>query len=229
MATPQRTLIFDIETKPMVAYVWDRRDVTIALNQLREDWSVIAWSAKWLGEPVSKVIYKDLRNATNYNDDKELLKPLWFLLDKADIVITQNGQSFDSMKLNARFILYGMKPPSSYRHFDTYRLASRAAAFTSTKLEYLTDKLCTKYKKMSHGQFPGMSLWVECLKGNKKAWNEMKRYNVRDTLATEELYTKLKAWAPKSFPDVDASKCDSCGKIRKLRVKCQDCGKWENK
>lgn len=225
----QNVLIFDIETKPMTAYVWSRKDVNIALNQLTEDWSVIAWSAKWLGEPVSKIIYYDLRKANDYNDDRAILLPLWNLLDNADIVITQNGQKFDSLKLNARFILYGLKPPRPYKHFDTWRLASRAAAFTSTKLEYLTDKLCTKYKKTGHKKFPGMSLWVECLKGNQAAWDEMKKYNILDTLSTEELYTKLKAWAPKSFPDVDASKCDSCGKENRIKLKCQECGKWGTK
>ena len=208
------TLVLDIETAPMTAYVWGRKDINISLSQITNDWSILAWSAKWLGS--KKVIYRDQRHAKDKYNDKEMLLPLWKLLDKAQIVITQNGQSFDARKLNARFILNGMGVPSPYRHFDTYRLANRIAAFTSNSLEYLTDKLCVKYKKLSHGRFPGMSLWVECLKGNKKAWAEMKRYNIHDTLSTEELYMKLRAWAPDTFPKPffipgDNRKCGTCG------------------
>jgi len=81
------------------------------------------------------------------------------LLDQADILITQNGQAFDSPKINTRFILNGMKPPSPYKHLDTYKIAKKVASFTSNSLEYLTDKLCIKYKKLAHAKFPGMLLW----------------------------------------------------------------------
>lgn len=242
MITSLKTLVMDIEISPMTAYVWNRRDVNIALNQLTQDWAVIAWSAKWLGEPASKIKYYDQSGAKDIYNDWLILQPLWKLLDEADIVITQNGQSFDGPKLNARFIMHRMKPPSPYRHLDTYRIARRVASFTSNKLEYLTDKLCTKYKKLSHAAFPGMSLWVECLKGNKDAWREMKRYNIHDTLATEELYEKIGAWAPISLaqphfiPD-GRPNCGICGKATLTKHKkqvtktgmfqtyiCQHCG-----
>ena len=47
-----------------------------------------------------------------------------------------------------------------------------------------------------------MKLWTECLNGNRQAWAEMKRYNIHDVLSTEELYTKIQAWAPQSMPSV---------------------------
>jgi DNA polymerase elongation subunit (family B) len=234
-----RTLILDIETSPIIAMVWGLHDQNVSLNQIKEDWRLLAWSAKWLGEPAASIMYMDTRNS---DSDKGILKVLWNLLDKADIVITQNGQSFDGPKLNARFVLHGFAPPSPYRHLDTYRIAKRVFEFTSNKLEYLTDKLCTKYKKLSHKKFPGMSLWTECLKGNKEAWEEMKRYNIHDVLSTEELYEKIKAWAPETMPKPHgntAEKCGVCGKydlqkrgtMRTLklifqRYQCQSCGAW---
>jgi DNA polymerase elongation subunit (family B) len=240
-----RVLVLDIETAPMLAYVWGTRDQNIALNQLQHDWYVIAWAAKWLGQPPSKTIYQDQRSAKNIENDRKILSELWYLLDQADIIITQNGQNFDSPKLNARFITHGMKPPSPYKHLDTYQIASRVGKFTSNKLEYLTDKLCTKYKKLTHKKFPGFSLWTECLKGNKAAWDEMKRYNIHDVLATEELYGKLRAWAPASMPNAFFApyvslKCGTCGtfgemerrgssltkKARYQRYQCQQCGSW---
>ncbi len=235
----QKVLIFDIETAPIEAYVWGTRDQNIALNQIKNDWYVIAWAAKWLSEP--SVFYFDQSRKKTMADDKELLQPLWKLLDEADIVITQNGTKFDSRKLNARFIMHGMKPPSPYKHLDTYQILSRVADFTSDKLEYYTDKLCKKYKKLKHDKFPGMELWTECLKGNKKAWAEMKKYNIHDVLATEELYLTVRAWTPQNAPAVysGVSVCRVCGsdnlqqrgyvytRVSKFKkASCSDCKAW---
>lgn len=189
-----RVLLLDIETAPMLGYVWGLWDNNVALNQIHSDWHVLSWSAKWLGDAASKTMYMDQRNAKNIEDDSKILKGIWNLLDEADIVITQNGKSFDHKKLNARFILNGMQPPSSFRYIDTLQLAKKHFAFTSNKLEYMTDKLCKKYKKLKHSTFGGFELWKACLAGNLKAWKEMEKYNKYDVLALEELYTKLIPW-----------------------------------
>ena len=231
-----KVLVLDIETSPIIAYVWGLKDQNISLNQIKQDWYIMAWSAKWLGDPATQIQYMDTRRSS----EKRILEVLWALLDNADILITQNGKGFDSPKINARFIHYGMKPPSPYKHLDTYLIARNTAQFTSNKLEYLTDKLCTKYKKLSHKKFPGMELWKECLKGNTAAWDEMRTYNIHDVLSTEELYTKLQAWVPASAPAVyNNGACSVCGafKLQKRgterkaktlyqRLHCQACGKW---
>lgn len=192
--TGPKVLLVDIETAPIIASVWGLWDQTVSLNMIKSDWHLLAWSAKWLDEPVNKIMYMDQRNAKDVEDDTKILKGIWQLLNEADIIITQNGKSFDEKKLNARFIMKGFKPPSSFKHIDTKQIASRKFAFTSNKLEYMTDKLCTKYKKLAHHKFSGFSLWRECLKGNLKAWKEMEKYNKYDVLSLEELYKKLAPW-----------------------------------
>lgn len=194
MSKRPKILLFDVETAPILAYVWGLWENNVALNQINKDWHLLSWSAKWLGDKPNKIMYKDQRNAKNIEDDKALLQGIWQLLDEADVVITQNGKNFDSKKLNARFIMNGMKPPSSYQHIDTMQLAKKHFAFTSNKLEYMTDKLCVKYKKIKHSEFGGFELWRQCLAGNIKAWKEMEKYNKYDVLSLEELYTKLIPW-----------------------------------
>ena len=189
-----RVLLFDIETAPNIAHVWALWDVTVGLNQIVADWHVLSWSAKWLDDAPTNVMYDDQRGVKNIQDDKRLLQGIWNLLDEADVVITQNGKSFDQKKLNARFVINGFQPPSSYKHIDTKLIAKRHFAFTSNKLEYMTDKLCVKYKKLKHDKFPGHEMWTECLKDNIEAWKEMEKYNKYDVLALEELYHKLIPW-----------------------------------
>jgi hypothetical protein len=189
-----KVLVYDIETAPIQAYVWGTWQQDVALNQIKSDWHVLSWAAKWLGSPASQVMYMDQRREKNVEDDRRILAGLWKLLDAADIVVTQNGKKFDSKKVNARFAMHGMAPPSPYRHIDTHQLAKRHFAFTSNRLEYLSEKLCTKYKKLKHKAFGGFELWRQCLAGNMKAWREMEKYNKHDVFATEELYTKLAPW-----------------------------------
>lgn len=189
-----KILVFDVETAPIIGHVWSLWENNLGLNQIESDWHLLAWAAKWLGDAPSKIMYADQRGAKDITDDKKILKDIWNLLDEADVVITQNGRAFDEKKLNARFILNGFKPPSSYKHIDTKLIASKKFAFTSNKLEYLSGQLCKKFKKLKHKQYPGHELWTECLKGNLKAWKEMERYNKYDVLATEELYKRLQPW-----------------------------------
>src|ERR1019366_4638598 len=134
---------------------------------------VLSWSAKWLGSPESETMYMDQRNAKNVENDKVVLKELWHLHNEADIVITQNGKNFDQRKVQARFLILGFKPNTPYKHIDVKIEAQRLFGFPSYKLEYMTEKINKKYKKLKHKKFPGHELWVECLKGNLAAWDEM--------------------------------------------------------
>lgn len=237
MKNKPRVLFLDIETAPIEAHVWQLWDQNVGLNQIVHDWSVLSWSAKWQGS--KSVMYEDVRKQKNKRDDKKLLKKIWQLMDAADIVVGQNSIAFDVKKLNARFIINGMSPPASFRQLDTKRIAKKIFGFTSNRLEYMADRLCTKFKKLKHKEFAGHELWVECLKGNPKAWREMEKYNKHDVLATEELYNRLIAWDNSMNFSVyaDINKC-SCGckvfnkygfrftNVGKFqRYKCNDCGK----
>ena len=188
-----KILIYDIETSPILANVWGLFKQNIGLNQIVEDSNIISWAAKWMDE--DEVMYMDLRDSKDKSDDLELCKGIYDLLNEADVVITQNGINFDQKRLYARFIQHGFKPPKSSKHIDTYRIAKRHFGFTSNKLAYMTDKLCTKYKKSGHAKFAGFELWKQCIvNDNPEAWQEMEDYNKLDVLSLEELYKKLAPW-----------------------------------
>ncbi len=189
-----KILLLDIETSPIISYVWGLWENNVALNQIKTDWHLLSWSAKWLNSPSNKIMYQDQRNAKNIEDDRKLLEGIWDLLDKADIIITQNGKKFDQKKLNARFIINGFTPPSDYRHIDTLQLARKHFGFTSNKLEYLSKTLNLSKKKSNHKKYPGFELWKGCLAGEMSAWKEMEKYNKLDVLSLEELYLKLQPW-----------------------------------
>ena len=234
-----KILTFDIETAPNKSYHWGLWQQNIGLNMMCNEWYILSWAAKWMG--VDEVMYEDKRDSWNDEDDLRLLKGIWKLLDEADIVVTQNGKKFDVKKLNARFVLAGMQPPSSYKHIDTLIIAKRHFAFTSNKLEWMTKALCKKFKKLDHGKFSGFSLWSECLKGNPEAWDEMEEYNRYDVLSLEELVHILAPWS-NQMPQLDMYYNDHdnhcfCGSTdfspngfaytgvsKFVRLKCDKCG-----
>jgi hypothetical protein len=237
-----KILILDIETLPMVVYTWDLWPESISPKQIIKDWSVASWSAKWLGE--DEIIYEDVRDKPlkDMRDDKAMLKKIWSLIDQADILVTQNGKSFDVKKLGARFFKHKFKPTTSFRHYDTKQIAKRFFKFSSNRLAYMTEEFNEVYKKLDHSSFPGFDLWLQCMAGNMKAWDEMEKYNKYDVLALEELflmmlpYDKTINW--NVFTDNEENIC-SCGGTdfslhskfkttnagRYERLVCKKCGK----
>ena len=186
-------LVLDIETAPILGHVWRLWKQNVGLNQIESDWHLLSYAAKWYDS--DEVIYEDQRYQEDITNDYDLLKNLWDLLDKADIVISQNGKNFDIRKIRARMIIHGFKPFSPIKHCDTLEVAKKTFGFTSNKLEYMTSVLCTETVKSKHAKFPGFELWKECLAGNIDAWNEMKAYNIDDVVSLQELYDKLAPWS----------------------------------
>lgn len=243
MTNTPRILVLDIETAPVVAHVWSLWKQNVGLNQILSHSHLMSFAAKWYGEPESELIYMDQRGQENLEDDKKLCVKLRALLDEADMTITHYGKMFDHKRINARLLIHGLQPPSSYRMIDTKEIASKFFGFDSNKLEHLTDKLCKKYKKLKHEKFPGHELWMECMKGNKEAWKEMEKYNKHDVLSLEELYSILKPWDRDTnyfvYQDDIHCRCGSqeykkngwhYAQTRKYqRYKCTDCGyEWRD-
>jgi predicted RNA-binding Zn-ribbon protein involved in translation (DUF1610 family) len=243
MSKAPKILCLDIETSPVLGYVWSLWKQNIGLNQINEEWCILSYCAKWLGN--DKIIYSDNSKQKNKEDDTRIVKQLWKLLDTADIIVAHNGKSFDARKIQARFFLHGMPPPSPFKIIDTLLETRKNFAMTSAKLEYLTDKMCVT-KKVKHSKFPGFELWKECLAGNPEAWEEMRIYNIADVVSLEEYYLILRPWITghpnvANYTQVAAAGpvCPNCGSdhvIRKgfrstqvgqyPRYHCQGCGAW---
>jgi hypothetical protein len=238
-----KILVIDIETAPLEAYCWGLWDQNVGLNQIKTEWSILSFAAKWLNE--SKVIYADTsgKGPKHVREDKALLVQIHALLDEADIVVAQNGRRFDVKKINARMVMAGLKPYSPIRIVDTLEAAKKYFAFTSNKLEWASEHL-TSQKKLAHKEFPGFELWKEFLLCNPKAIKVMKQYNIRDVTATEEYYLRIRPWIANHpnmgvYSDIIEHTCTNCaspnlqsrGKQRLQqglynRYQCQDCGKW---
>ena len=154
------------------------------------------------------------------------------------MVIAHNGDQFDIKKLNARFIYYGMTPPSPYKTVDTLKVARRYFAFNGNKLGDLGPHLGLG-EKVKH---TGFDLWLGCLNGKPEAWELMKTYNRQDVVLLEKVYNKFLPWI-RNHPNMGMWKentvCPKCGSrnitsrgwaittvSRFRKFACNDCGGW---
>ena len=182
-----KVLILDIETRSLTVKTFGLRDQNIGLEQVVDDGGILCWSAKWLG--TDEVFYEETKG--NKSKEKSILKKLKKLMDDADIILGQNSQSFDVPIVTGLFLYYGLiDDVKEFKQIDTLRMSRSKYKFLSHKLQYMSGKLC-EIKKQTHAKFPGMSLWMEYEAKNPLAFAEMKKYNMADVQATEELFLKL--------------------------------------
>ena len=233
-----KTLILDIETAPSVAYVWRFFKENISAKQVLEHSHIMSFAAKWLDS--NEIFYKENRTS----NDKTIMKQLCKLLDKADVVVAHNGVKFDLPKIYGRSLVHGINPPSPSKIVDTCKIARREFGFESNSLEYLATVLKCDHKKSSHRKFPGFELWLECLRKNEEAWEELQYYNIEDVLVLEDIYLKMLPYI-KNHPNTglinstEDPACPKCGSthlqkrgyaytsVSKFqRYSCNSCGGW---
>jgi len=203
---PPQVLLYDVETAPHLAYVWGMFKQTLGPNQILETTDVMCWAAKWLGQDA---VLSESR--VDDDSDERISRELWTLFDQADFVIGHNSRGFDDKIMRARWVKYGMPPPSPFKSVDTLTIA-KSFRFPRNKLESLA-----RYFDIGHKvEHEGFDLWVKCLRGDKDAWNRMAEYNIHDVVLLEQVYIKLRAWDNRA-PNIslyyhdDLTRCVVCG------------------
>ncbi len=237
MTTPAKILFLDIETAPSLGWVWAKWETNVI--DFKQDWYVLSFGYKWATD--KKVTVKGLDDYPGYKrdpeNDKQLMKDLWALLDEADVIIAHNGDKFDLPKVNTRFLTHKLTPPAPYKTVDTLKIARSVFQFDSNKLDDLGRYLGIG-RKLPH---TGFHLWKGCMSGDKDSWKLMKKYNGHDVELLEELYYILRAWH-KTHPNVNTGQngvCPKCGSAdvmkrgfsytllrRKQRFQCKSCAGW---
>ena len=231
-----RILFLDIETSPIVSYTWGIFDQNIPLDMIKKDWKIMSIAWQWSDESKGHVMTQ--HTAGTFGDDRKLMKKMRQLLNQAHYVCGHNITSFDLKKIKTRMLLQGLKPPNNVQIIDTLKIARKHFAFTSNKLEHLAKVLGCKVKKLTIRKFDGFSLWDECLKNNRAAWDEMAKYNSIDVQVLQEVYSKLMPYHDMSFSAHTNGLTCTCGnnRFRKdgfrygsksvhQQVECTSCGK----
>src|SRR3990167_4522031 len=230
MGSP-RILLLDIETSPHRVFAWGLWAQDIHINQIVEPGRTLSWAAKWYGD--KKVMFNSVQGL-------DMLKDIYDLVNEADVVVHYNGTKFDMPTLNQEFLKAGFGPPAPYKNVDLLLTTRARFRLPSNKMDYVARHLGLEGKIKTKG----MDLWKGCMDGDKKAWAEMKAYNIRDLELLEQIYIIMLPWVhqhPNMCLYIDTNKpvCTNCGKdtIEKRGVEhtraysyqrfhCTSCGTW---
>ena len=232
-----KILFIDIENTPLISYTWGIWEQDVI--EVKEEWYLLSCAYKWLDEKQTHVLslpqFKNWKK--DKKDDKGLVEAIWKLINEADIVIAHNGNSHDIKKIYSRFVQHELKPPSPFKPVDTLLIARRHFKFDSNKLDRLGQYLKVGRKQKNEG-FP---MWLECMRGDKKAWKKMCDYNKQDVILLEKVYLALLPYIT-NHPNIgiiigERSICPNCGsknlqsrgiKYGKRSWWCKDCGSWHS-
>lgn len=188
MADRLKMLFFDIETAPVLAYIWGQRNDFITIDKITSEWFMLSWSAKWAGQ---KKVHHDRLTGPEAveQDDIRIVSTLADMIREADIVVGHNLDSFDVPKLQARLLLHQLEPLQPVRSIDTKKLSAKTFRLVSNKLDWLAQHLLGDSK--THTDF---DLWKACYRGDEKALRQMDLYCRKDTVLLERVYDAMKPY-----------------------------------
>jgi hypothetical protein len=214
-----KILVVDIESSLCEGYFWHTGKQYVGPDQIIKGSSILCWSALWFGY---NKIYSSVVAPQESIDrtDRSVLKRLWDLLDKADVVVGHNVKRFDIPKINARFLLNGYPKPSPYQIWDTLAESRKhfGVGMESHKLDYLSFKLSDERKIET-----GYQLWKDCAMGSQDALTKMRVYCNYDVELTAQLLLDLQPWMTgkniATFLDTEEMVCPICGHTELTEVK----------
>lgn len=239
MAEP-RIVLYDIETSHNVIAKFDlREEFTNPANIIQERYIICAaW--KTLGATHTQAtsgLDNPARFAKHPHDDKHVVKTLHAALRQADAIIAHNGDKFDLRWLQGRMLFHGLPPLPPIKSIDTLKMARRTFYLNSNRLDYLGKYLGLGGKTTTPG-----GLWMDVLRGQKKAVRTMVEYNKRDVELLEQVYLKILPYTTTALnlqlfaetggcPHCGSDHYVACGYRQTLtqvyrRFVCRDCRKW---
>lgn len=238
MSDKQRVLLYDLETAPLLAYIWQPKVDYVPMDLLIHDSFLLTWSAKWYGEKQIRTGILTPGEAVD-QDDKRIVTDLAEMIRQADIVIAHNGDRFDIPMFNNRLLQNKLEPLGPIRSIDTLTLARKNFRLAYNKLDYLGEYLGLGRKIKTD-----FDLWKKCYHGDARALAKMSKYNVQDVKLLEQVFDALKPYVKGLARLIDADfdmemACPSCGSEDLMRrglyrtnastfpkYQCQDCGRY---
>ncbi len=231
-----RLLSIDIETLPLKYYAWSPYGDYLGRQLLIEDWSLLSYSAKWVGDDriMSNVLTPE---EAVKRDDRRIAAEIWQLLDKSHIWITHNGRRFDIRKINTRFWKHQLHKPSQGKLIDTLVTAKSVFGLTYNTMDFIAEFIERDEKLHTN-----MDLWARADRGDPAALDEMLAYNEQDVRTQEQIYMRMREWIP-NHPNLtiynhhDKNACPVClhkeqkqigffytNKKRYPEFRCKGCG-----
>jgi DNA polymerase elongation subunit (family B) len=198
-----RVLYVDIETSLTELYNFGLRVPGEYVNYklLKKPMFIICWAAKIVGENKvhSACVTPEEARAGN---DKNIMAPLWDLMDSADVIAGHNSDKFDLPRITGRMLANGFSKLEPYKTYDTKKMAKKHK-FESNSLEALCRLFGLPMKDKME-----LEDWIKIQEtGDEKTLRKMHKYCRGDVRNGVDILNILLSWdtrsnyfAAKSFP-----------------------------
>jgi predicted PolB exonuclease-like 3'-5' exonuclease len=247
-----RRLVFDIEVSPNIGWFWKPEHyMRVYHENIILEGAIICICWKWAGNRTVHSLTWDKKH-----NEKKMLEAFVAEMNKADELVTHNGDKFDIVWLRTRCLVNGVPMMPDYVSIDTYKAAKAGFNFMSNKLSHIA-KVCGLGEKLDTG---GAKLWKQVLMGetelenrdfwkrlilgnNQEALDKMVRYCKRDVQLLEKVWDKMNPYLKaKSHFGSATDTCPECGSgslvVNKHRItaagsirislQCKKCGKYHS-
>ncbi len=206
-----KILFFDIETTPLLAYVWRLGDQVVRHHQLaeqRRNYEIICVSYAWNDGKPAKVIHWDY----NRQDSGRVVREFDKIIRQADIVIGKNSDRFDVKHINAQRLLHNLPPFPEWVDYtdDLEKQLRKYFIFPSQGLDYISRELGLGGKAKMEFQD-----WIDIVeKKSKKSFTKMTKYCAKDVEDTRTIWNRVQAHVKPKF-NMSTFHGDFC---------CRNCG-----
>lgn len=191
-----KILVYDIETTPVLAWIWRLGDQTVRHGQLHKEFNVtkiICITYRWLHHKKSKALVFDI----DKQDDSKIIKEFDEIIKEADVVIGKNNKRFDDKHINFRRFMHGLEPMPDWtkKSDDLEKQMRKHFNMQSYSLDYFSDLMGQGGKiKMEFDD------WIQIVYNkNKSRLNKMVKYGKKDTDDTAELIKKVWKYVSPQF------------------------------
>lgn len=226
-----KILLLDIENTPNLAWVWQAKTDYVNYKMLLKERELLCLSWKWYQDPFTYWYRKG---------DDDMLPAAHDAMSQADAIITFNGLKHDIPILTDEFLRNNLFLPPDTKQIDLIRPLRSKLKLFSNSLDFVLRHFGLPGKE----DHDGFATWLGCMAEEKKAWNDMERYNRNDVVIMEPLYEKILPLIS-GFPNLNLFRedmvegCPTCGGFNfqrrgyrrtatgvYARYQCQDDGRW---
>lgn len=206
-----RILYYDIETSPLLAYVWRLGEQVVRHHQLAkhgDSYGIICISYAWNDSKPVKVIHWGY----NEQDSGKVVREFDKIIKQADITIGKNSDRFDVKHINTQRLLNNLPPLPEWvdNTDDLEKQLRKYFIFPSQSLDYVLRALGLDGKIKMEFQD-----WVDVVeRRSKKTFKKMQDYCKNDVRGTRALWNRV---LPHIKPKLNMStfygdfRCRNCG------------------
>lgn len=241
-----KILLPDVEVSLKLGYFYDQWKTNIPAHRIKQDSFLISAAWKWYGQKTVhavSVLSDKEQFKKDHTNDRVVVKALYDAFEEADAVVYYNGVRFDQKEFNVALARHGIGPAKNVIQIDPYQIARQYFRFSGGNS---LDNLCKQLKLGVCKDKIADETWIAAAEGNRRAIQEVVRYNKNDIVPMELAWDKLKAFAPaklnmnhfvKDSNGLPVDVCPSCGSpefvrdgmhytkvTAKQRYLCKGCG-----